>query len=254
MSSNFLSCHLLGTKMFSTISSFWVDKTHAYHFTNPNISLFTDDILADDSSSNLTQPIAFPNESPPPMKPADSSFVIPFFIIWFSSGSPSPPLCHISLVSQPSILLWDYVCNSTIVSYEPRIYREVSSNPLWQKAITEELQALISTCTWELVDLPPNKSVVGCKWVYKIKTHIDGSIDQYKAWLVAKGFIKEYDIDYEETFSPVACSLQSKALLLLLLLNNRRCFKWMSRIPFSMEIYQKKCICNLLLCMFIYPI
>ena len=47
--------------------------------------------------------------------------------------------------------------------------------------MAEERQALTSTHTWDLVDLPPDKSVVGCKWVYEIKTHTNGSIDRYKA-------------------------------------------------------------------------
>ena len=51
---------------------------------------------------------------------------------------------------------------------------------------------------------PPWKFVVGCKWIYKIKTCSDGSIECYKICLVAKGFTQEYEIDYEETFSPVA--------------------------------------------------
>ena len=54
--------------------------------------------------------------------------------------------------------------------------------------MTEELQALTSTHNWDLVDFPPDKSMVGCKWVYKIKTYADGSVEQYKAGLVAKGF------------------------------------------------------------------
>ena len=52
--------------------------------------------------------------------------------------------------------------------------------------------------------LPPGKSVVGCKWIYKIKTRSDGSIEHYKACLIAKGFTQEYKIDYEETFTLVA--------------------------------------------------
>ena len=53
--------------------------------------------------------------------------------------------------------------------------------------------------------LPLGKSVVGCKWIYKVKTYSDGSIKRYKARLVAKGFTQEYRIDYEEeTFAPIA--------------------------------------------------
>jgi hypothetical protein len=68
----------------------------------------------------------------------------------------------------------------------------------------EELDALLKTGTWDLVDLPAGKSVIGCKWVYTIKTRSDGTVDRYKARLVANGFTQEYGINYEETFASVA--------------------------------------------------
>ena len=52
----------------------------------------------------------------------------------------------------------------------------------------KELDALHKTGTWDLVDLPSRKSAIGCKWVYKIKTRSDGTVDRYKAHLVARGF------------------------------------------------------------------
>ena len=62
----------------------------------------------------------------------------------------------------------------------------------------------VNNHTWDLVALPPRKSVVDCKWIYKIKTCFDGSIERYNARIVAKGFTQKYEIDNEETFASVA--------------------------------------------------
>ncbi|KAI9153880.1 hypothetical protein LWI28_017915 [Acer negundo] len=68
----------------------------------------------------------------------------------------------------------------------------------------EEIKALEKHKTWELVDLPDNKEVVGLKWVYKTKYRSDGSIQKYKARLVAMEYMQRECIDFEETFAPVA--------------------------------------------------
>ncbi|GJX50789.1 retrovirus-related pol polyprotein from transposon TNT 1-94 [Tanacetum coccineum] len=45
---------------------------------------------------------------------------------------------------------------------------------------------------------------MGCKWIFKKKTDMDGKVHTYKARLVAKGYTQTHRIDYKETFSPVA--------------------------------------------------
>jgi hypothetical protein len=66
-----------------------------------------------------------------------------------------------------------------------------------------EHQALVQNKTWHLVPPPKGKNIIGFKWVYKVKWKADGTIDRYKACLVAKGYKQHYGIDYEDTFSPV---------------------------------------------------
>ena len=112
--------------------------------------------------------------------------------------------------------LRDFHCFPALASLqEPQIFHEASSNPLWQQAMKEELDALHKTGTWDLVDLPSGKSFISCKWVYKIKTRSDGTFDGYKAHLVARGFTQEYGIDYKETFAPMARLSSVKTLIVV---------------------------------------
>ena len=75
--------------------------------------------------------------------------------------------------------------------------------PDWQATMKTEYVALLTNSTWTLVPKPVNKCIIGCKWIYKLKLKANGSVDRFKAHLVAKGFNQTYGIDYFETFCPV---------------------------------------------------
>lgn len=61
----------------------------------------------------------------------------------------------------------------------------------------------IKNKTWTLIKRPNDQKIIDNKWVYKTKYNVDGSVEKYKARLVARGFTQQYEIDYYETFSPV---------------------------------------------------
>lgn len=73
--------------------------------------------------------------------------------------------------------------------------------------------------SWSLIDTSSNKKVIGCKWVFKIKSHSDGSVALYKARLVAQGFHQEAGLDYTETFSLVVKPITNRILFTLALEN-----------------------------------
>lgn len=96
---------------------------------------------------------------------------------------------------------------------EPSSYEDAKGSPNWEAAMKEEMSALHKNETWDLVPKPKGVKPISCKWVYKVKRKSDGSVDRYKARLVARGFSQKYGLDYEETFSPVAKMTSVRATL-----------------------------------------
>ncbi|XP_057246841.1 uncharacterized mitochondrial protein AtMg00820-like [Beta vulgaris subsp. vulgaris] len=86
---------------------------------------------------------------------------------------------------------------------EPQSFEEATREEKWIEAMNEEIKMIEKNNTWELVEKPEEKEVIGLKWVYKVKYNEDGSIQKYKARLVAKGYSQQPGIDFNETYAPV---------------------------------------------------
>ncbi|GJZ96713.1 zinc finger, CCHC-type containing protein [Tanacetum coccineum] len=74
----------------------------------------------------------------------------------------------------------------------------------WKEAINDEMNSIMENNTWILSDLPPGCKPLGCKWIFKRKMKVDGTIDKFKSRLVIQGFRQKEGIDYFDTYALVA--------------------------------------------------
>ncbi|XP_004295979.1 PREDICTED: uncharacterized mitochondrial protein AtMg00810-like [Fragaria vesca subsp. vesca] len=86
---------------------------------------------------------------------------------------------------------------------EPTCFSQAIKQVEWREAMATEFNALQVSGTWSLVPPKASMNVLPNKWVFCIKRKSDGSIEWYKARLVANGFHQQEGIDYAKTFSPV---------------------------------------------------
>uniref|UniRef100_A0A1X7VXK3 Reverse transcriptase Ty1/copia-type domain-containing protein n=1 Tax=Amphimedon queenslandica TaxID=400682 RepID=A0A1X7VXK3_AMPQE len=75
----------------------------------------------------------------------------------------------------------------------------------WKEAMEREMESLKANDVYDLVELPKNKEVIGSKWIFRRKINADGSVERYKARLVAQRFSQTHGLDYDETFCRVVC-------------------------------------------------
>ncbi|CAI7913554.1 unnamed protein product [Closterium sp. NIES-53] len=101
---------------------------------------------------------------------------------------------------------------------EPEDSRQALTGPHskeWREAMDAEIKALESRNTWVLVDRAAIKGrrILSGKWVFCVKTAVDGTIERFKARWVVRGYDQRHGIDFDQTFAPVSCHTSVRILL-----------------------------------------
>ncbi|GJT94692.1 zinc finger, CCHC-type containing protein [Tanacetum coccineum] len=92
--------------------------------------------------------------------------------------------------------------------------------PKEKEEIDDEIDSIMGNNTWVLADLPPGSNPFGCKWIFKIKLKVDGTVEKFKARLVIQGFRQKSKIDYFDTYAPVAHISIIRLLFAMALIHN----------------------------------
>lgn len=124
----------------------------------------------------------------------------------------------------PAAAAPDIAARATAVAAveEPATHQEAMRSPhaqQWREAMDAEMESLHANGTWELEQLPPGSKALPCKWVFKVKQHADGSIERFKARVVAKGFMQREGIDFNEVYAPTSRMCTMRTLLALAVAN-----------------------------------
>ncbi|XP_058776282.1 uncharacterized mitochondrial protein AtMg00820-like [Vicia villosa] len=129
------------------------------------------------------------------------------------------PISHSMSYSNLSTSYYHY--SLSISSHgEPKSYAKACEYDCVNQVMQVDLTTLENTCTWKIVYFPPNAKPIGCMWVYNIKHHVDGTIERFKARLVAKSYNQIEGLDYFETYSPVANLTTIRNAIALASINN----------------------------------
>src|SRR6266446_4140937 len=138
---------------------------------------------------------------------------------WFHPDWKDPEASHLTddedfaFLSETDPLI---IATAQDASDDPTTVREARSHsdwPLWKAAMDKKISTLEQASTWSTIPRPTNKNIISSKWVFRIKRKADGTIDKYKARLVARGFTQIYGINYFDTYSPVAKMASFRTIL-----------------------------------------
>ncbi|GJQ99732.1 zinc finger, CCHC-type containing protein [Tanacetum coccineum] len=183
------------------------DENHFSSIPRPkDIIPNSDESQRDDHSNDVPSEILEPRKSKRARKAKSYSYAFQLYLVEGSRDQ---------IGSQYSY------CYS--IEEDPRTYNEAMQSrdaAFWKEAIDDEIGSIMENNTWVLSDLPPGCKPLGCKWIFKRKMKVDGTIDKFKARLVIQGFRQKEGIDYFDTYAPVARITTIRLLLALAAIHN----------------------------------
>ncbi|GJY64313.1 retrovirus-related pol polyprotein from transposon TNT 1-94 [Tanacetum coccineum] len=146
----------------------------------------------------LFQPMFDEYFNPPPSVASPNLVVI---ALEPADSTSTPSLTTIDQ-DAPSPTLYCYF-DAFLTFVEPKNYKEALKESCWIEAMRDELNEFEHLEVWELVPLPDRVMIITLKWIFKVKLDELGGVLKNKARLVARGYLQEERIDFEESFTPV---------------------------------------------------
>jgi Reverse transcriptase (RNA-dependent DNA polymerase)/gag-polypeptide of LTR copia-type len=126
----------------------------------------------------------------------------------------------------------------------PRNYKEAINDPIygeqWKEAINSEITSLQTNKTWKEEIAPTGTNLVSTKWVFALKTDAYGTVDRFKARLVARGFSQVYGLDYFETFAPTVRADTLRAFLAIVAAEDLECHQYDIKNAFTESILKER--------------
>ncbi|GJZ13175.1 zinc finger, CCHC-type containing protein [Tanacetum coccineum] len=92
------------------------------------------------------------------------------------------------------------------VEDDPKTFDEAIKSQdvaFWKEVINDEMDSIMGNNTWVFADIPPGCKPLGCKWIFKRKLKVDGTIEKFKARLVIQGFKQKSGIYCFDTYAPI---------------------------------------------------
>nr|GEZ20725.1 zinc finger, CCHC-type [Tanacetum cinerariifolium] len=117
------------------------------------------------------------------------------------------PEFHLYLIEKTKDEVSDQHSYCFNVEDDPKTFDEAMKSQdvaFWKEAINDEMDSIMGNNTWVLANLPSGCKPLGCKWIFKRKLKVDGTIEKFKARLVIQGFRHKSRIDYFDTYALVA--------------------------------------------------